>query len=476
MRGALATMGSQLVRLVFQFLGIVIVSRMLAPSDFGIFAMVTPVIGFSMMFQDFGLTQALVTAPRLLQDEAAAIFRINVLLSVGVAVVLCLLAPLLSHFYGEPAVAAITMAMAVQIVMVSATAAHMALLTRGMKFDHIALIEIASTLAGFGSLVGVAWAYRSPWALVAQGYGTSLTALGMAWGFTRWKPTHPAPLATIGGSLRFGAAMTGFNLANYVSRNADNVLIGWARGAVELGLYDRGYKLLLFPLQQVNGPVQNVMVPLLSRIVGEPDRYRAAYMRTMRLLLMVTMPGVLFLIVAAPEIILTLLGRNWTPAVPIFQWLGLAGVHQTFSSTFGWLMVSQRRAGEYARYSVAAMFSCLVSFAAGLSWGAVGVAAGYGISGLAFRLPALLWLAGRRGPVSSVMILRMIAPYSAALGATAAVWALLAPVIRTLPPYGLLVAGVATIYAVFWTAMLCSAAGQAVLREAIDLSRSILSR
>ena len=49
---------------------------------------------------------------------------------------------------------------------------------------------------------------------------------------------------------------------------------------MQLGYYDRAYKLLLFPLQTVNAPLQRVMVPLLSRMQNEPERFRRAFLRT----------------------------------------------------------------------------------------------------------------------------------------------------------------------------------------------------
>ena len=36
---------------------------------------------------------------------------------------------------------------------------------------------------------------------------------------------------------------------------SDNILIGKFAGAVELGYYDRAYKLLLFPIQNIIAPL-----------------------------------------------------------------------------------------------------------------------------------------------------------------------------------------------------------------------------
>ena len=467
-RGAIATSTSQAVKLLVQFSSVIILARLLNPRDFGIFAMVTPIIGFASMFQDFGLTQAMVTARELSQGQAATMFRINLVLSAIVAIVLALAAPLVGLFYGESTVVGIAMAMAFQIVLTGCTASHLALLSRGMQFHKLAVLDICATLSGFATALTVAFLAPSVWALAAQSLTAAAVLLTGAWIATGWRPIGRASLADVKPMLRFGGGMTSFNLSNYLARNADNVMIGWAHGAAQLGLYDRAYKLLLFPLSQVNAPLSNVMVPILSRLHGEPDRYRSAYIRTLQQMLLVTVPGVAFLIATADRLIPTLMGANWAPAVPIFMWLGLAAVTQTMTHTFGWLFVSQQRTGEFARYGLVATASCLIAFAIGLPWGAEGVAAAYGISSLAFRLPLIIWTLGRSGPVSRSDVLRLFAPYLLAIACAATVWlAARVWLPASAPLY--LCASAALIYSVAWAVLLTLPSGRAAFREGIKL-------
>src|SRR3546814_14240940 len=78
--------------------------------------------------------------------------------------------------------------------------------------------------------------------------------------------------------LHFGRGLAGFNILNFISRNADNVLIGRFTSATQPGYYDRAYKLLLFPLSQINNPVGRVLIPIFSRLVDQPERYRQTYL------------------------------------------------------------------------------------------------------------------------------------------------------------------------------------------------------
>lgn len=466
--GALSTGSAQIVRVVVQFASVVILARLLTPRDFGIFAMITPIVGFSTMFQDFGLSQALVTAPTLSQAEAAGMFRINLMLSAAIAAILVIAAPGIALLYREPIVMWLTMAMAAQIVIAGATVSHTALLSRSMRFGRLAQIDIAKAILGIAIAIVIAFWWPGPWALAAQTIGAALVGMVLAWTFTGWRPVGRVSLKTLRPMLRFGAGMTTFNLSNYLSRNADNVMIGLAYGAVPLGNYDRAYKLLLYPLQQINQPIASVMIPVLSRLADEPDRYREAYRRTLRQTLLFTLPGMAALICTAPVLVPTLLGARWAPVVTIFQWLGIAGLHQTISNTFGWLFVSQRRTGEYARFGLFSTATCLIAFAAGLPWGPEGVAAAYALSGVFVRLPLIIWQVGGRGPVSRGDIIAVFLPYLVAVAAGMATWWFAAPMIH-LPPLAFLVISGALIFFVSWLLIALRADGRRTFADAWGL-------
>ena len=176
-------------------------------------------------------------------------------------------------------------------------------------------------------------------------------------------------------------------------------MIGRVWGDAALGLYDRAYKLLLFPLLQINAPLARVMLPMLARLRTDGPRYRSAYLQAVNQLLLVTQPGIVFAIATADIFVPILLGNDWRAAAPIFQWLGLAALLQPISVVTNWLFISQGRSGAYALWGAFNAAVCAVAFCVGLPWGPIGVAAAYSISQVLCRSPVVLWMATRTGPV-----------------------------------------------------------------------------
>lgn len=468
--GALTTGLAQGMRFLIQLLSVVVLSRLLAPTTFGLMAMLTPIIAFVTLFGDLGLSQATITARTISPQQMTSLFWVNVAVGLFLTVAVAAAAPLIAWAYGEPVLTWPLAVLATSILLASLGAQHKALANRQFRFHALAAIELLSLIAGFAASVVVALVMKSVWALVIGSIVTALVASVGQWMQSRWRPGRAAPYADVLHMLRFGRGLVGFNLANFVSRTADNVLIGGFAGPGALGLYDRAYRLLLFPLTQINGPVGRVVIPILSRLVDEPERYRAAYLRTIQQLLLVTMPGVAFLLSGASDLIPTVLGPQWTGSVPIFLWLGLAAAHQPMSATTGWLFVSQSRTGEFARWGLFVAVTSVAAFVVGLHWGAVGVAAAYGLSDLFVRAPVGWWWIGRRGPVQTLDLVRTGLPNALAFGAALGVSALLKLELAALAPIVRLAVQGPVCFLVYWLAMAAWPGGRHAL---LDVFRTV---
>lgn len=406
----MATGTAQAVKLGLQFVSVIMLSRLLAPDDFGLVAMAAPIIAFMGMFQSLGLTQATVQRPTITHEEVNFLFWINVIASMAVAAAVVTIAPFAAKFYNEPRVAPLIAAMALPVLLMGSGAQHSALMTRRMQFSRLAMIEVVSGVATLAT--AILWASMAPsyWALWGGSVVGALVTIVMTWSSSLWRPSRPSNAGDGWSMVGFGANLTGFNFANFFARNLDNVLIGRVWGNQQLGLYERAYKLLLFPLSQITNPLSRVMVPTLSRMTGEPHRYRHAYLRVIRLVLFATLPGVAMSIALADRLIPFLLGAQWAQSGAIFAWLGFAGLVQPLNNPAGWLFVSQGRTREFLYWGLITAVFAIAAFSIGIAWGATGVALAYAISEY-IKTPFLWWYIGRRGPIQMPDIFRATWPF-----------------------------------------------------------------
>jgi O-antigen/teichoic acid export membrane protein len=64
---------------------------------------------------------------------------------------------------------------------------------------------------------------------------------------------------------------------SYLTRNTDNLLVGWRFGARALGFYKKAYDLFVLPETQLLAPLSAVVVSTLSRVTGTANNSNATF-------------------------------------------------------------------------------------------------------------------------------------------------------------------------------------------------------
>jgi polysaccharide transporter, PST family len=416
--GAVATFASQGIRFVLQFGSQVVLARLLLPADFGLIAMVGPVLSFVQIFSELGLSQAAIQKPDITQGELSALFWINAAISVVMASLMIAVSPLVAIFYGQPHLLQICMSVSCLLVVSGLSAQHIALITRQMQFTALATIDVSCAAFAAAAGIGAALLGMGYWSLVLMQAVNAITISILAWFLSGWRPSRPRRETGVGAILRFGGHLTGYNVISFMGTNCDSILIGKIAGSVGLGLYDRAFKLVAAPIWQISLPMARVAVSLLSRLQLSPERYRSAFLRMLQILLLLTMPAVAWVAITADTLVPLLFGPTWAAAAPIVSALAIATGFAPLSISSYWLFVSQNRAAEQLRYIGIKTAIAFAALLAGLPWGALGVARSYAVFGLLVH-GSLLWGATKRGPVTRKAVWHASYPVIIAAGAAA---------------------------------------------------------
>lgn len=471
-QGAVIMLSSQAARFIITLIYQVIITRLLGPANFGLIAMVGPMVAFIYMFNTLGLTQVTVQKSSITHDELSSLFWITAIFGIMVFLIGVAIAPLAGWFYNDRRVVGVMMWFSTTLILSGLSAQHMAILNRKMQFLRIAAIEISSAAGGSAAAVYTAlhgWGY---WSLVMTSIVTSLITALLAWILSGWCPSLRPNFSGISGMLRFGGNVTGFNIFNFVSQNLQNILIGRMNGTVQLGYYDRAYKLMLFPLVQIQQPISRVAIPVLSRLQDSHERYNRAYMQMVQGIYLAAVPGVICGVTLPSTIIITLFGIKWLPVAPILFWLSIFGIFSFLSGSTGWLFVSQGRTREYLVLGMVNAVIYVIAFVVGVNDGATGVARAYAVSGALLTVPIAVYAATRHGPVALTAVLKMMWPFAVSGVITLIIIAILKQHFQLTGPTGM-VAGFGISYATNWGALLCLPSGRHMFLKIISI-RSVL--
>jgi O-antigen/teichoic acid export membrane protein len=368
-----------------------VLARLLAPDDFGLVAMVAVLIGVLGFFSEGGLSTATIQRKLLTQGQVSNLFWANVVAGVLVACLAAALSPLVAWVFGRPEVGRICLALSINFAITGLGVQHGALLRRRLEMNRLNIATIAS--AGVGALIAAAAAYGGLgyWSLVAQAVGSNAIRVILLWALCPWRPSRPSRGTGARPMLRFGSALTGANLLGYLYRKSDDLLIGWYWGAQSLGLYSRAYSLLMQPLQQAAWPIASVLLPALSRLQDDPERFRRGYRDAILAVSSVTLPVTGCMLACSRPLVLTLLGPEWEEVIGIYRALGPAAVLSSTTSIATGLAYSALGRGMQAfRWTLLSVPITVGGFAIALPYGPTWVALTLSTCQAVLCLPQLL--------------------------------------------------------------------------------------
>ncbi|MGY1639797.1 lipopolysaccharide biosynthesis protein [Geodermatophilus sp. SYSU D00703] len=397
-RGVLVALTGQGLRIGVQVLSVVLLSRLLGPTDYGLLAMVMAVIGVADVFRDLGLSTAAVQAPSLSVQQRSNLFWVNTGTGALLSVLAVAAAPLVEALYGRPELGAMTQALAAVFLLNGVATQYRADLTRHLRFGRLAVVDVSAPAAGLVAGLGLAATGAGYWALVGQQLAQYLVMTVMVVLAGRWVPRWPDRRTPMDGLLRFGWHMVGIELLGYASRNADSLLIGTRSGAAALGLYNRAYQLLMAPLGQVRAPITQVALPVLSRLHDDPERWAAYVRRGQQALGYTLVAGLAVVVGAAEPITAVFLGDQWLGVAPVLRLMAVGGACQMLAFVGYWVYLSRGLTSSLIRYSLFETAVRLVCIVVGSGYGVVGVAAGFALAP-ALTWPVSLWWLSRLAPL-----------------------------------------------------------------------------
>ncbi len=412
-RGAGATLFAGGVTLATQVGGTIILARLLAPSDFGLVAMVTT---FSLLLANFGfngLTEAIVQREDLNHALASTLFWINVSFGVLLTGAFAASGPLLAMLFHDPLVTKITIGISFTILTTSLSTVHLALLKRAMFFPVASAIDVSARAVSVIISIGLAifgWGY---WALVAGAVAQPATQWIGSMLTCQWRPGFPRRTAGTSSALKFALNTYGNFAVNYFSRNTDNLLVGWRFNAQALGFYKKAYDLFALTASQFVSSISIVVVAGLSRVKSDSDLYRRYLFGALAITAFVGMGLATTLTLAGKDLILALLGQKWGPAGQIFTFFGPGIGAMILYNTPGWIHLSIGRPDRWFRWGLLEFAVTCTLFIVGLHWGPVGIASAWSVSFWILTIPAILY-AGHPIKLTLGALLSVIWRYGAA--------------------------------------------------------------
>lgn len=382
--GVKLTTVSTIVTVGAQFLRIVILTRFLDKSDFGLVAIVSIVLGFTNLFSDVGFTVALMHKQNVTKNEFSSIYWFNAGLNFLLFVTLVLLSPLIAKSYSEPILIKLIPLMGLQLIFVSFGRLYAVKIQKDMNFFMISIRDI---IAAFISLIiAFITAYNGMgvYSIIISTLSNIfiVNALNFFSEFRKFPLTFHFSFNEAKSFLKIGLFQTGARILDFFASKIDVILISKFFGTGDLGIYNLAKELLIKPVTIINQIVNKVSLPLFSKIQSDTIHLKRIYIIVIKSLTLISFPILAFFFVGAEQVVTLFYGVDYIEVAPLFKILIFWGLVTAVGNPSSMLSVAKGK--TYLNFYwtiILILFNTLIIFMAS-SYSITMVAYGVSLSSL----------------------------------------------------------------------------------------------
>jgi O-antigen/teichoic acid export membrane protein len=373
-----------------QLVSVVVLARLVAPAEFGHYAVALIAQEAAFMLIASGIGLAIIQ--RKVLDRAHMEAGVALSLIGGLALTLAMLAAsslIFAPIFG--ARTALFVRLICPLCLISGiNAVPSALLSRRMSFRRLSEIEVLGTLLRVVAAIGLALAGLGGEALI---FGT-LIGVSAATALACASAPPPSPRlhrAAARDLLRVGLPVSLSSVGWIGFSNVDYAIIGARLGTVQTAMYFRAYTLAVEYQAKIGVVMNQVGFPVLARTGSEADL--AQLRRQMvRALTIVLFPLLALLAILAPVLVPFVFGPNWAPATVPVQILALGGAATLVINAVGTVLMAKGRTRALLGFGMAhfILYGLAVLAVVGHGIVAVAIAAAVVHTGFLFVAYALM--------------------------------------------------------------------------------------
>ncbi|MFJ9388694.1 oligosaccharide flippase family protein [Nocardioides sp. NPDC101246] len=301
----------------------ILVARLVAPAEFGVYAVALTVWAILSTLADLGLGADLVRAPDM-EPRAPTVASIGLGVSVALGATMALAAEPIALAFDSPESVGVIRLMAVSIAVFGFTIVPSARLTRayrqGALFGINALGLLASVVVSLGLILGGVGAEALACGQIAC---QSIIAVGL-YIVTRTVPRLGFDPALARESLAFCLPLAAANLLSWLLLSLDNLIVSRTLGPEQLGLYVLAFNISSWPMSALGAAIRVVALPAFSQASSPQVRNRGLVLCIAPLATVATLAS-LGLAGAAVPLVTLVYGERWEPAAAALTGLAVFG-------------------------------------------------------------------------------------------------------------------------------------------------------
>lgn len=316
----------KLMSQVFSWLITIFVARLLAPSDYGLYAMAFIVTGYAAKFNELGLGAAIIQRQKLNDNELSSVFWFS--LSVGALFALACfpISYLTAYLFHDDSVIPLTQTAAIIFILSSLVIVPLNILRKELNFKGVGLIEFSSTIISGVIMLLIAYLGGGVWALISSRITIAAVTFLLLLVIVKWRPKFHFSYRETRSYIKFGLFIAVGGSLYYIFENSDKYFAGRIMGPALLGYYTFALTLANLPTEKIVVLINQVSFPAFSKLLSDKENFNKFYLNIIKITATIVIPIFVGGFMIGGDMVKVLLGDKWLPITNIFEWLCLSQI------------------------------------------------------------------------------------------------------------------------------------------------------
>ncbi|MCC5661833.1 oligosaccharide flippase family protein [Nostoc sp. XA010] len=356
---------------IFAFLSSLILARLLQPSDFG-------VVGIAYVFWSFFTLFTQDTAgafiiykgienPKYVNTAYTISLIVGLVLGLGVVAI----APFVAIFFQEPILTWILIGFAFNLLLSSASYVYFAVMTRQMKYQAIANINLASSITRLLFTIGAAFLGLKYWSFLIGDSASWIVNCVLGRYYSRQKFHLCIDPEVKSEVLSFYLGSVGSSFGLYANFNIDNFTVGKLLGSTNLGFYNLAYQLTTVLSTIFSAVLNQLGMPIFAQISDDKEQ-EIVLIKVVTETAIFTAPiYTLIFLMIDPQVVTLVFGAKWIPICTVIPGLIFFSYFRVINSSLYSMLVAKGRPDINAKVNLQIAPIAVISFIVGAHQGGI---------------------------------------------------------------------------------------------------------
>lgn len=338
-KGVAWTMSLRAVTRVVAFIKTIILARILVPSQFGAYGIALLLISFLEVMTETGVNVLLIQEEQTDRYIDSA-WIVSIIRGIIISLIIIILTPFIASFFHSPQSTNLLYISSLIPFLRGFINPSVVKFQKELTFNKEFWYRFSIFLLDAIIAISLSIILRDPTAIIIGMISGAILEVILSFFIIKPLPRlkfHPEYLSRI---FNRGKWVTASGIFNYLFHNADNIVVGRILGTASLGIYQMAYSLSILPITEIADVFSKVTFPVYTKISGDRDRLRKAFIKTQLLISALSIPFGAALFIFPNEVVTLILGKRWLEISTFLPILAIFGIMRAISGSVSVLFLA----------------------------------------------------------------------------------------------------------------------------------------